>query len=145
MIVKVTNVLFICSGNIFRSRYAEAYLNFIADSRRLPIIAESRGLTVDKVDLETSPYVIDRLEVKAIPAKHMGAGKSALSEEDLSRADLVIALRDREHRPMLSERFPAWADRVTYWDVEDLDEDTTVDTIFSKIEDLVSNLLKALE
>ena len=44
-----------------------------------------------------------------------------LSEIDLADADLVVALKKAEHHAMMVEQFPAWADRITYWHVDDLD------------------------
>ena len=39
--------------------------------------------------------------------------------DDLERADWVIALQETEHRPLLDERFPGWAEEVEYWEVDD--------------------------
>ncbi len=44
----------------------------------------------------------------------------AVTPADLAAADLVIAVSADEHRPMLTRAFPDWAERVTYWQVEDL-------------------------
>jgi protein-tyrosine phosphatase len=39
---------------------------------------------------------------------------------DLAGADLIVAVKEVEHRPMLVRRFPGWADRVHYWHVDDI-------------------------
>jgi protein-tyrosine phosphatase len=44
-----------------------------------------------------------------------------LLEPDLLAADLIIAMKEAEHRPMFAERFPAWADRAEYWHIDDVD------------------------
>ena len=44
-----------------------------------------------------------------------------LSEIDLEDADLVVALKEAEHRAMMVEQFPQWAGRITYWHIDDLD------------------------
>jgi protein-tyrosine phosphatase len=41
--------------------------------------------------------------------------------EDFHRAARVIALKEAEHRPLLMERFPGWAERVEYWHIHDVD------------------------
>jgi hypothetical protein len=41
---------------------------------------------------------------------------------DLEGSNLRIALYEPEHRPMLRRLFPAWEDRVVYWQVPDLGE-----------------------
>jgi protein-tyrosine phosphatase len=40
---------------------------------------------------------------------------------DLQAADLIVALMDSEHRPLIRERFRGWEDRVEYWRVGDVD------------------------
>jgi hypothetical protein len=39
---------------------------------------------------------------------------------DLESADLIVALMDCEHRPLILERFSGWEDRVEYWQVGDV-------------------------
>jgi protein-tyrosine phosphatase len=43
-----------------------------------------------------------------------------LKEKDLLDANLIIALDRHDHRPMMTKQFLSWADRITYWDVPDL-------------------------
>ena len=62
---------------------------------------------------------------------------------DLEDADLVIALKQAEHYAMMAEQFPAWAERITYWHIDDLDCATADDSLpvcQSLIEDLVDRL-----
>ncbi len=117
-----TRILFICTGNIYRSRYAEAYLNHLAHERELPMAATSRGLRIQLVTDRISPYAKKRLEEKGTPLQHTSADREALTEADLENADVIVALKESEHRPMMAQQFPAWADRITYWRVSDLDE-----------------------
>ena len=51
-------------------------------------------------------------------------GPRPLSLSDLLESDRVIALKEAEHRPLMVERFPDWAHRITYWHVHDLDAAT---------------------
>ena len=44
-----------------------------------------------------------------------------MSKGDLFFADLVIAVKEAEHREMLKELFPAWANQIEYWHIDDLD------------------------
>jgi protein-tyrosine phosphatase len=43
------------------------------------------------------------------------------TEADFQSAGLVIAVKEAEHRPMMRERFPDWADRIEYWHIHDID------------------------
>ena len=44
-----------------------------------------------------------------------------MTARDLETADLVVALKESEHRPILVARFAAWAERVVYWNIHDVD------------------------
>ena len=45
----------------------------------------------------------------------------ALTLADLAEADLIIAVKEAEHRALMAEQFPLWKDRIEYWHVDDLD------------------------
>jgi protein-tyrosine phosphatase len=62
---------------------------------------------------------------------------------DLREADLVVALKEEEHRPLFEERFPAWTERVEYWHVHDLDRATASDGL-AEIERQIEALLRRL-
>jgi hypothetical protein len=42
-----------------------------------------------------------------------------VTTDDLERADRIVALKQDEHLPLLQERFPAWAEKVEFWHVDD--------------------------
>ena len=66
---------------------------------------------------------------------------------DLQRADLVVALKDAEHRPLLMERFAAWSAEhladVVFWDVDDIDVLDPASAL-RRIEDHVDALCETL-
>jgi protein-tyrosine phosphatase len=62
---------------------------------------------------------------------------------DLENADLVIALKDSEHRPLMLERFPEWEARTEFWFVSDIDV-TPPDQALAAIEREVQHLLERL-
>ena len=45
-----------------------------------------------------------------------------VTTDDLERADRVVVLKQAEHLPLLLERFPAWAEKVEFWHVDDAPE-----------------------
>jgi protein-tyrosine phosphatase len=63
--------------------------------------------------------------------------------EDFASADLVVALREAEHRTMMRQRFPKWEDRIIYWHVADLNQ-APADSALAEIETLVLALLATL-
>ena len=42
-----------------------------------------------------------------------------VSAGELEQADRIIALKKSEHLPLVIERFPAFAEKVEYWDIDD--------------------------
>jgi protein-tyrosine phosphatase len=116
-------VLFLCTGNYYRSRYAEALFNALAIERGLVWRADSRGIATELLGDyigAIADCVVQRLEEQHIPHKASDRLPLQVGEGNLEAADLIIALYESEHRPLLERRFPGWADRVTYWHVPDL-------------------------
>ena len=119
----MNTVLFLCSGNYYRSRFAEHLFNAIADRDRLAWRADSRGLIVGRAGNigPISGYAVHGLEQRGIHLDGNIRLPVQVTEQDLGRANLIIALKEAEHRRMLAEQFPAWVERVEYWHVHDLD------------------------
>jgi protein-tyrosine phosphatase len=113
-------VLFICTGNFYRSRFAEAVFNFHADQRKLPWQAYSRGLAIHWADGFLSPFTAAALSERRIAISYTGLGRIQLTEKDLESADLRIALDRAEHLEMVEQQFPNWTQRIQYWEVPDM-------------------------
>jgi protein-tyrosine phosphatase len=89
-----------------------------------------------------SEFAAYRLTALEVPFERMRFPVQ-LSAVDLEDADLVIALKKTEHHEMMVEQFPAWADRITYWHVNDLDcasADEALPICEAKIKALVDRL-----
>ena len=117
-------VLFVCTGNYYRSRFAEHLFNAGARERGLRWRATSRGTDVFGAGRwnvgPISLHAREALEARGVP---LGPGLRLplpLTEDDLAASDLVVAVCEAEHRPHLERDFPAAAPRVEYWGVEDL-------------------------
>jgi protein-tyrosine phosphatase len=117
-------VLFICTGNYYRSRFAEAVFNHHAEVLGLPWRAFSRGLAIHLVPPEfvLSPQTREHLNARKMELRHTAPYRAQLSEEDLSLSDIIVALKDDEHRPMIRDMFPDWENRIIFWDVGDQPE-----------------------
>jgi protein-tyrosine phosphatase len=119
----VKTVLFLCTANYYRSRFAEHYFNWHAQRDRLPWRADSCGLEVGKYDNPgpIARHTLKRLEMLGIPANGSYRDPRQATEEHLSAADLTIAVKEAEHRAMMDEILPAWSDCIEYWHIDDLD------------------------
>jgi protein-tyrosine-phosphatase len=113
-------VLFICTGNFYRSRFAEAVFNHHATRKGLSWAAFSRGLAIHLAEGPISPFTQDALVVRQIDLRHTAANRAALSTDDFLRSGRQIAMDRTEHYPMMQQHFPDWADKIHYWDVGDL-------------------------
>lgn len=138
-------VLFLCTGNYYRSRFAEVYFNALARRSGLDWRAVSRGLKIGwPGNVGTvSPHTDARLKDLGIDCETLRQMPVECDELDLSAADLVIALKEDEHRPMLADRFAGWENRVTYWHVHDLDG-AEPSVALMEIEELVTQLIEEL-
>lgn len=138
-------LLFICTGNYYRSRFAEGLFNHMAEQRQLPWWAYSRGLNINWIidNSHISPFTEEALITRKIELRHTGHRRMPLSSMDLQGADRVIALKREEHFPMLEHQFPGWESRVEYWTVHDLDV-STPEVALSEIETLVARLIDDL-
>ncbi len=113
-------VLFICTGNFYRSRFAEAVFNHHATRNGLQWTALSRGLAIHLAEGPLSPFTQEALASREIDLQHTAADRVSLSDDDFLRSERHIAMDRTEHYPMMQEYFPNWADKIRYWDVGDV-------------------------
>ena len=115
-------VLFLCTGNFYRSRFAEVYFNWLARRDKISWQADSRGLALIPENVgPISVHTRDYLGSLGIPLPDPLRDPVDASEPDFRAARLIVALKEAEHRPLMQSRFPVWVERVEYWRVHDLD------------------------
>ena len=139
-------ILFLCTGNYYRSRFAEILFNVLARQSELDWIADSCGLAIELVPHNggaISPFTRKGLAERGIVLDNHQRLPRALKEDDLTRAHRMIALNQVEHQPYVEKQFPAWADRVEYWRVSDLDY-ASAEHALSEIERQVRALIGQL-
>jgi predicted translation initiation factor SUI1 len=140
---KQKTILFLCTGNYYRSRFAEVLFVSVARKMGLPWDASSRGLALERGVNNVGPMA--RAAIKALEAlgvrdsDRCSRHPAQVTIEELEQADTIIALKHAEHLPLLQDRFPAFAERVEFWHVEDAPEALAL--IESKIMDLMARLL----
>jgi protein-tyrosine phosphatase len=123
---KHKTILFLCTGNYYRSRFAEILFNSVAGKMGFPWRASSRGLALERGVNNVGPMSV----AAASALKGMGITAGAectrppapTTANDLEQADRIVALKHAEHQPLLQERYPAWVEKTEYWNVDDAPE-----------------------
>lgn len=139
-------VLFLCTGNYYRSRFAEIVFNTWAATVSRPLHSVSRGVAIELGVNNVGPLSQHaRQRLAQLKLHHDAAGRFPLQvqERDFEGADLVIALDRQEHLPMMRQRYPAWADRIEYWNVPDVPLATpeeALTAIEQKVRELIDRL-----
>lgn len=115
-------VLFLCTGNYYRSRFAEILFNWHAARTRLSWRANSRGLALTIFNRgPISSHAAARLSELGIDYDTYLRLPRAVVPEDFDRADHVVAVKEAEHRSLIERGFPDHLSRVEFWEVHDLD------------------------
>jgi protein-tyrosine phosphatase len=140
-------ILFLCTGNYYRSRMAEEYFNARARELKIDWRSDSRGLASDKHGSgNVGPMSDDARRMLERAGVQINKGKRMplkVLESDLSEAEIVVAMSRREHLEMLSEMHPQYYNAVRFWDVEDIEFESP-DSAFEKIVKHVESLLTEL-
>ena len=119
-------ILFLCTGNYYRSRFAEILFNSVAGKMGLPWQASSRGVALERGANNVGPMAASA--VNALEALGIRAADAVrrlpmqVTTDDLEQAHRIVALKQTEHRPLLQDRFPAWIEKVEFWHVDDAPE-----------------------
>jgi len=117
-------ILFLCTGNYYRSRFAEIVFNAVASRMGLPWEATSRALALELGINNVGP--ISEGALQALQAMGLRPGDActrmpcAVSEAEFAAAERIVALKRLEHEPMMAERHPAWAEKIEYWTIDDV-------------------------
>ena len=105
----------------------------------------SRGLKAWMADGQgpISHHTMERLVACGIHVGDDVRFPVQLTAADLENADLVVAVKEAEHRPMMEEQFPQWANGIEYWHIDDLDcapPEETLSHCQFHVEELVERL-----
>ncbi len=120
----MNTILFLCTGNYYRSRFAEELFNHHAAGVGLAWKAASRALALERGINNVGPisrFALEALERRRITAAGRDRMPLACTVDDLQTAARIVALKEIEHRPLMRARFPAWENRIDYWQVDDVD------------------------
>ncbi|MBF2016349.1 MAG: low molecular weight phosphatase family protein [Rivularia sp. T60_A2020_040] len=139
-------VLFLCTGNYYRSRFAENLFNHLAAQKGLDWQADSRGLALERGTNNIgamSHYAVAALKERGIIILPEERFPKSAMVEDFQKFDLIIAVDESEHRPLMQERFLQWMDNIEYWLIHDIGE-TSPQEALGELEQKVLKLIEKL-
>lgn len=138
-------ILFLCTGNYYRSRFAEELFNYLAAADSMALRATSRGFTPHP---DINPGSISAHTLLGLKSRNINPANAIRMPAPVQIDDFVnhkhcIALSETEHRPMMNKMFPEFLSRVRFWKVEDLAWETPENALL-QIEKEVQKLLDEL-
>ena len=142
-------ILFVCTANIYRSRFGEEVYNHYAIKNNLFSRAFSAGLMVGtyKTRKIYKPALeeLNRLNIEPIRAEQYSIH---VDDIDLNNYDMVICMDEEEHRPMVELNSNFKELNITYWNIVDeplASSHLSLPRCYEKVQDLiykVSNKIK---
>ena len=137
-------ILFICTGNYYRSRYAQACFNLKAQETKLDWTAVSRGLGIKPGRKGISPLAATELSKRGVPETLYRGDPEPLTEADLNKSDYIVVMDETEHRNIIERRFPNRDGRkFHYWEIPDYPK-MTVPAACAAMSENIDHLLKEL-
>ena len=141
-------ILFVCTANIFRSRFSEEVYNHLAKSLNLPFRSFSAGLMVGYYKTRTiyAP-ALEQLELLNIVPKRKDELSIHINDLDLGQFDQVICMDKNEHQPMVRKNKNLINLNIEYWDIVDeplVSRNISLPQCYTKVENLVNRHLQEL-
>ena len=140
-------ILFLCTGNYYRSRFSEEYFNHYADKYNLCWAADSKGIMREfEGNGNVGPiakHTVLELEKHKIQPKGVNRFPEYVYEKDFSAFDRVIAVSEDEHTTMLQNLWPNSISNVEYFDVEDLHleaHETALPKLKIRLDELIQSI-----
>jgi protein-tyrosine phosphatase len=136
----MSHILFLCTGNYYRSRFAEEYFNHIAPRHGVRWRADSKALVRDLTSTGNrgpiSAHALAQLAAHGVATRGAPRWPARVEAPDFIRYPRIIALSRREHEPMMEALFPEHAAAIEYLEIGDLDVETPAVAIARLARDL---------
>ena len=141
-------ILFVCTANIFRSRFSEEVYNHLASNMSLSSKAFSAGLMVGHYKTRTiyAP-VLRQLKLLNILPKRKDELSIHINDLDLKQFDQIICMDKNEHQPMVRKNKNLINLNIEYWDIVDeplVSRNISLPQCYAKVEKLVNRHFQEL-
>lgn len=130
-------ILFLCTGNAYRSPLAEALLKKL----RPDLTVDSAGLHVAiPISNHVKHYLSDRNAVNFLKIY-----PESIEDKKLETYDIIVAM-ELKHKQAVLKKCPSCNDKIVIWNIKDpyLEQQNVTERIFTKIESKVKELTKAI-
>lgn len=130
-------VLFVCSGNAYRSPVAEALLKKLKPE----IEADSAGIDPAIPISEAAKRYLARENA----LKHLKRAPEGLDGKELNNYDLIVAMKPK-HKEVILSKCPQCADKIVVWNIDDpyFLPHGYAEKIFKQIRDKIAELASSL-
>lgn len=139
-------LLFICTGNFYRSRFAEHYFEHCCEAQGIDWVAESRGLRGWDTGARgrMSPATVEMMRELGVSVPYVIRSPHLTTPTDVEAVTRIIALDGSEHRPLVGQWLAKFEDRIEYWEVPDVDRvdpSVALPAIVEQVDHLVAELV----
>lgn len=130
-------VLFVCSGNAYRSPVAEALLKKLKPQIRVDSAGTSPAIPISEV---AKAYL-----ARETATRYLKRAPESLDSKNLDGYDLIVAMKSA-HQEAVLKRCPQCARKIIMWDIDDpyFLPHGYAEKIFNQIKEKVSELANTL-
>ena len=140
----MNNILFVCTGNIFRSRFAEEVFNHLCEINGVDATAFSAGLQVggykQRKIYRPAMNELERLKIEPLRSNEDSVH---IDDIDVSIYDQIICMDEEEHKPMVRSNELLSGFTFQYWNIVDMPKvpsDKSLPKCYKKVESLIDQL-----
>ena len=140
----MNNILFVCTGNIFRSRFAEEVFNHLCKINGVDATAFSAGLQVGRYKQRKIYWpAMSELERLKIEPLRSNEDSVHINDIDVSIYYQIICMDEEEHKPMVRSNELLSGFTFQYWNIVDMPKvssDISLPKCYKKVESLIDQL-----
>ena len=141
-------IIFICTANIFRSRFSEEVYNFLSKKNNLSSRAFSAGLKVGNyMTRKMYKPALKQLEILNIEPKRANEDSIHVDNINLDDYNRIVCMDKKEHMPMVKLNKSLNKYSIEYWNIVDIPEvksDVSLPLCYKKVENFISKIKNKL-